>query len=865
MKQRALIPTLSLAAFAVPAPAAIQDSAPPPQLVRQAADLNLLEGFEGELLYTVPKDVQGSWVSLTTDDAGRLYASDQGGKGLYRITPAVLGEPDAATSVERVDVGVSGAQGMCWAFDSLYVNVNGQGVWRIRDTNGDDQLDEAVNIIPLGSGGEHGPHAVILTEDGTGLYFLGGNHTAPPAFEGSRAPSNWGEDHLLPRQWDARGHARGKLAPGGWIARCEPDGTNIQIISNGYRNQYDMALNQQGELFTYDADMEWDHGTPWYRPTRVCLATSGSEFGWRSGTGKWPSYYEDSLPPVVELGPGSPTGIVFGTGARFPARYQEALFILDWTFGTIYAIHTEPSGAGYTGQKEHFAWSKPLAVTDAIVGDDGALYFAVGGRGTQSALYRIHYTGPESTAPAAVPAADAGSVARAQRRGLEKLHGGIHAGAVEAAWPHLSSTDRFVRFAARIAIESQPVDTWRGRALAERDPQASVMALIALARQGSAEDLPGVLEALGRLNLGELPEAQVLAALRAHALAFIRLGAGDDARIGIGAQHLAVRARLEPLLPTESADVNAELVRLLTYLQSPAVVEKTLALMASAGTTPLPEWADLIQRNDQYGGPIEKMLGNMPPTQGINYALMLRNATEGWSMPHWRAYFEFFVEAARHPGGASYPGFLTNIRKEAEAQLTVVEKRSLDRILGESLVAPVPQNLIQPEGPGREWSHAEAISSVGARLRGRNFERGRHLYYSATCGACHRFAGEGGSIGPDLSTVASKFSMADLLEAIVEPSKVISDQYGSHLVADLDGRVAEGLLVEDGDQVVVYTRDHNAEPTVFERSEIDVIKESTISQMPTGLIDPLSEEELKDLVAYLMSGGNKKAAVFKPE
>ncbi len=65
----------------------------------------------------------------------------------------------------------------------------------------------------------------------------------------------------------------------------------------GYRNQYDIALNEDGELFTYDADMEWDFGSPWYRPTRVCHATSGSEFGWRSGTGKWPAYYEDSLPP----------------------------------------------------------------------------------------------------------------------------------------------------------------------------------------------------------------------------------------------------------------------------------------------------------------------------------------------------------------------------------------------------------------------------------------------------------------------------------------------------------------------------------------------------------------------------------------
>ena len=310
---------------------------------------------------------------MTTGPEGELYASDQGKMGIYRIEPADPSDPNSRTTARRLAVEVSGAQGMCWAFDSLYANVNGQGLWRITDSDGDGELDTSKLIVPLGGGGEHGPHAVILRPDGEGLFFLGGNHTNPPAFDGSQLPTNWDEDLLLPRHWDARGHARGKLAPGGWIASCDPDGTNIQIISTGYRNQYDIDINPQGEMFTYDADMEWDLGSPWYRPTRVCHVTSGSEFGWRSGTGKWPVYFEDSSPPAIEIGPGSPTGIVFGTGAKFPARYQRALFILDWTFGTIYAIHLEPDGATYTGTKEDFVWSKPLAVTDAIIGQDLSL------------------------------------------------------------------------------------------------------------------------------------------------------------------------------------------------------------------------------------------------------------------------------------------------------------------------------------------------------------------------------------------------------------------------------------------------------------------------------------------------------------
>ena len=152
-------------------------------------------------------------------------------------------------------------------------------------------------------------------------------------------PRIWGEDHLLPRMPDGRGFMAGVLAPGGCIYKIDPDGKNWELISIGYRNPYDIAFNRDGDLFTYDADMEWDINTPWYRPTRVCHVASGSDFGWRNGAGKWPAYYPDSLPAVVDIGPGSPTGITFGYGAKFPAKYQEALFICDWSYGKLYAVH----------------------------------------------------------------------------------------------------------------------------------------------------------------------------------------------------------------------------------------------------------------------------------------------------------------------------------------------------------------------------------------------------------------------------------------------------------------------------------------------------------------------------------------------
>ena len=136
--------------------------------------------------------------------------------------------------------------------------------------------------------------------------------TKLPKMNGSLVPTNWDEDLLLKRLPDARGHAANIRAPGGWIGRFDKDGKNWKTVAMGFRNSYDMAFNIDGELFAYDSDMEWDAGTPWYRPTRLYHIASGADFGWRTGTGKWPQWFPDALPPLYDIGPGSPVGVISG-------------------------------------------------------------------------------------------------------------------------------------------------------------------------------------------------------------------------------------------------------------------------------------------------------------------------------------------------------------------------------------------------------------------------------------------------------------------------------------------------------------------------------------------------------------------------
>ena len=835
--------TLSALSRAAAAPAAGLGASATP-----VASLKVAKDFKVELLYTVPKGVEGSWVAMCVDPKGRLIVSDQYGK-LYRLTTPPLGTSDGL-KLELIDLPLGQAQGLLYAFDSLYVMVaneayEGRGLYRVRDTNGDDKFDEVKLLRKLSGGGEHGPHAILPSPDGKTLTIVSGNQCKVPEINSSRVPLNWSEDHLLPRLWDGNGFMKGVLAPGGWIARTDPDGKTWELLATGFRNEYDAAYNRFGDLFAYDADMEWDINTPWYRPTRVNFVASGAEFGWRSGAGKWPAYYPDSLGSVVNVGPGSPTGVTFGHGAKFPTKYQDALFINDWSFGKLYAVHLTQDGAGYTGKLEEFVTGSPLPLTDLVINPkDGAMYFAIGGRKTQSALYRVTYAGKESTSP--VKETKVIPTAVATRRKLESFHGHADPKAVEAAWPFLSSKDRYLRFAARIAIEWQPADQWRERALSEKNPVASTHALLALARVSSRDPfhrkdtdpkpdpaLQGrILTALDRINWDRLEVSQQMDLVRAYVVTFTRLGKPDDAT------RARLLAKFDPLFPSTSRELNAELAPMLVYLESPHAATKLMAALAKAPSQ----------------------------EEQLDYVRALRVLKTGWTPALRQPYFEWFLKAANFRGGSSLAGFLRDIKKDAVDSLTPDEKVHLASILeAKPEKKKVLENLLAGRAVVKEWKVDDLAPALAKGLKGRDFERGRALFGAVGCYNCHRFAGDGAAVGPDLTAVNGRFSPRDLLESIIEPNKEISDQYGQIIIDRKDGDQLVGRVANLNDETLMIMTDM-FDPNGFtnvKRPDILSIRPSTVSPMPEGLLNTVKEAEILDLVAFMLSAGDPKHKMFK--
>ena len=828
-------------------------------------------GFKVELLYSVPGDVQGSWVALCADDKGRIYASDQYGD-LYRFPAPAAGQALKSADIKKMPVNIRAINGMVWAFGALYAGVNDyekkipSGFYRLSDSEGDDLIDKVELLRAIESGGDHGVHKVVVTQDQQGFYLITGNNsikTETPAT--SPVAPLWGDDHLLPRMPDGRGHNRHVLAPGGIVYRISKDGKTFETFASGFRNIYGGAINRDGDLFTYDADMEYDFNTSWYRPTRVNHVVSGGEYGWRNGAGKYPEFYADSLPSTLNIGPGSPTGIAFGYGAKFPHKYQEALYILDWSWGKIYAVTLKPQGASYVGTKEEFIGGAPLPVTDVLIHpQDGAMYFAIGGRKVQSGLYRVSYVGKESTDTVKyqAPGPSAEVIAR---KALEQFHGKQDPKAADVAWPHLASSDRWVRSAARVVLEHQPAAGWSERAFAEKDATARLEALLALARQAApcpyhteraakpdprtgitpttAEPTAAqvalrdrMLASLRSMDFALLNKEQKLTHARLAQIILHRYGKPDDAGIA------AIVAQYDAAYPAADFELNWLLTETLGYLQSPTLAAKAMALIANAGS--------------------------QEPEMEIMRSLRMLKA--GWTPALREAQLNWFVKAASYRGGSSFGKFVEFIRNDSLATFTPEELSQNDKLIALAKNPPV-KSAYENVGAmfaGRtpkNWTLDELSAATKTGLHNRDFTQGRKVFSAAACFACHRFGNAGGMTGPDLTLSAGRYSPHDFLDQIINPSKVINEQFAPVIVTKNNGEVFSGVVVNlNGDRVSINTDLSDPSQQVsIDRKEVKSIELSTISPMPPMLLSMLTKEEILDLVAYVLSGGDKENAFFQ--
>jgi putative heme-binding domain-containing protein len=298
-------------------------------------------------------------------------------------------------------------------------------------------------------------------------------------------------------------------------------------------------------------------------------------------------------------------------------------------------------------------------------------------------------------------------------------------------------------------------------------------------------------------------------------------------------------ARFDPLFPATTRAANFILAQMLVSLQAPSAATKIMAAMR-----------DALTQEEQ-----------------IEYALNLRALKTGWTLPLREEYFRWFVtKGASYRGGNTFASSLRTIKNQAIKNLSAEERISLKPVLDLRAEQKSPQELLAARKLVREWTLDELVPIVERGLSGgRDLERGRKLYGAVACAACHRFGPDGGGVGPDLTSVAGRFGVRDLLEALVLPSKVISDQYAAISIAKKDGRVITGRVGNlQGDTISVI--EDMLEPgrtTNVRRADIEEIQPSLVSPMPAGLLNSLNEQEILDLVAFLLARGDARSTSLR--
>lgn len=785
---------------------------------KQGADpakFSVADGFEIELIHSAAAD-EGSWVSIACDPQGRFVIGRED-KGLLRLTLPTAESKANGVQVETINETLQECRGLLFAHDSLYTIANtSQAMYRLRDADGDGRYEQVDELFKLSGKAGHGRNGLALGPDGRVHLICGDSVDLPSDVKDRTSPFTE--------------HRRGEKTKEGFVLAFDADGNNREIVCTGLRNPYGIAFNADGEPFTYDADAEFDMGSPWYRPTRVLHLTSGSDFGWRGVTGDWPPYFPDhadNAPPVLDVGKGSPTNVMFGTASNFPLRYQKSLFMLDWAYGRIIAVDLEPRGASYVGKATTFVKGRPFNATSLTFGRDGAMYVVTGGRKTQSGLYRIRYTGKPETLVEPTPQQIARRAYSAEhhrlRRQLEAGHTADSRVDLSQLIESLGSADPRLNYAARTAVEHRPIGEWRNQALEPISDWAHLSLLTALVRAGDRDSMDSLLRLLKKYDRSNLSVPQWTTFCDTFRCAIELRGSPPSS--------------IPPDLWIDLPDQDE-------------MASNVARLRASAALHTIGFWSEGMRKLKAAATQREQML----------YLFLLRNHVYLANPELTEDYFGTLANARHWQGGEGMPRFIQRITDDALASVPEAERAKYATIVAPQTMPADDSPLVTTRPVVQAWKAEDVASLLMQTKQKASIERGREMFVAALCIRCHRFGASGHAVGPDLTGLARRFSRRDMLESIILPSKVIAEQYRTVQIETSDGRVVVGRILSEGDYRSTKLRiaTNPLDPrqvTDVEKSTIESHTTTNTSLMPEGLLNTLSADEIRDLLAYLETAG----------
>ena len=777
--------------------------------------------------------------SMAFDVRGRMFV----GMGPQYRKPRLNTPPDSVFILQDKDgdgvaeerkefaTGFNNIQALAWHGGDLWV-ANAPDLTIVRDLDGDDRADEYVRVYTDLGNIEHGLHGLNWAPDGR-LYMSKGNskglsvpgRIAPKPFRdlwGVEAPD--GSPDFPPSQKFAAADYRPTYhdpdddwGREGGVLRCDDLGRNLEIVSRGLRNPWDITHDDQFNWLGTDNDQS--------EGDRIFSQFAGAHFGWSHA---WSSSWSgNDHPPTAPInGPtfqGSGTGVIWYDEPQFPEAYRGVFFVNDWLQKNILVYRPTwnggtmmPEGGGY----ETFVQGGPALFrpTDIEVGPDGALYCLGWGRkygvvwnddemANEGRVFRIRWTealpridtvnrnAPVSSRPFEHLITDLGSPIPARR---------------------IDAQDEIVRrgsdtIAMLISTLESPAITTRQRTWLQW----------AIGRIKPNDDTITV-------NFERMATDE--SAKEADRIQAIRILADRHDRSGDSA---ALNRTVEPLLTTPLPRIRFESFLAIRKADSPperiieALGRETDRLAFYAG------WQTLATRSD---------------TDSLLALLQLEK-------PRVR----LAALLALLDDDALDRSTVERISNDAYAEVRSIANLWLDKT-----GSGVPQAIVKgrPLQMTPSQLNEEAVTPAAVRdaMANADASRGARLYRESGCANCHRVGTTGNSVAPDLTSIGTRAGLAHVIESILDPNAAITEGYSTVVIETLDTGYS-GVLLEETDHLVELALANGDQMRIPKSSIID--RETIpVSAMPS-FAWTLAAQDIADIASWLIASSGGPTKKFK--
>ncbi|MDF1862962.1 MAG: hypothetical protein P1U87_22285, partial [Verrucomicrobiales bacterium] len=388
-------------------------------------------------------------------------------------------------------------------------------------------------------------------------------------------------------------------------------------------------------------------------------------------------------------------------------------------------------------------------------------------------------------------------------------------------WKYIGSADPWLRNAARVRLERRPVDEWRQLMEGTGEGLPRLTALLALVRQGNEDDRAFAVQSAALLDTNGWRQTEKLTFLR-----ICELGWSDSIP---GPTDQDISGHALSWLDTPDTPVTREALRVLAMMNHSAAVEQGLLLLTDSQT-----------QSDR-----------------LFYMEMLSRMSSGWEDDSRVSFFKSLANARDTSRGDRFmPPFFEALEKDALDSAPEESRGQLAALL--KPVAPPEEVPVTPRAFVQNWSMADFDSSDFDSSASVSGEAGLDLFLAGLCHQCHTFGATGIPVGPDLSTVGSRFTQEDLLRSILEPSAVVSEVYRNVTAELADGSSVTGRLMRDDfRKSALFLSTNPFAPTVLTevpKSKILKLTESETSPMPPGLLSGLNKAEVIQLLNWLRQG-----------